>query len=545
MIGYRDDELENCFDTFIGFLHPDEKNVVLKYIERYLRGEMDEYNVEYRYRHKNGNYIWILARGEALRDEKGLPYRMAGSHTDITQRKESEKEIERTLLELEQVIDELHAANDRADELRQAAERANAAKSEFLANMSHEIRTPMNGIIGMIDLMITTNLSEEQKKYAEVVKVSGEKLMAIINDILDFSKIEANKLALEMVAFSVKEVVEESIELFSRSAREKWLALVSEVDSDIPYRVVGDPNRLRQILLNLIDNAVKFTSQGGVDVRVKVVDQNDEKIRVKFSISDTGVGIPEEAKKWLFNAFTQADGSITRKFGGTGLGLAISNQLVGLMNGKLDFFSQEGEGSQFFFSVEFALAPEESTGSHNHSEKACEADSPGSETSDRNSQINFHFKALLVEDNQTNQIVAGAMLESLGLTVDIAGNGVEAVNMVLEKNYDIVFMDCQMPELDGFAATSMIRSSGLESLARLPIIAMTAGALAGDREKCLASGMNDYIAKPFRMSELENMIGRWLVDGTSASAPDKTIEQVDLSSIFNYEQVLERLMNNS
>jgi len=541
MIGYQDEELENNFDTFIRFLHPDEKNVVQKYIERYLRGEIEEYNIEFRYRHKKGHYIWVLARGEALRDENGLPYRMAGSHTDISKRKEAEKEIERTLLELEQVIDELHAANDRADELRQAAERANAAKSEFLANMSHEIRTPMNGIIGMVDLMLTTDLNDEQKKYAGVVKVSGEKLMAIINDILDFSKIEAKKLALELVPFSIKKVVEESIDLFSRNASEKGLSLVSDVDSRIPVRVIGDPNRLRQILLNLIDNAVKFTSRGGIKVRVNSVEAVAEKQRIEFSISDTGVGIPEDAKKWLFTAFTQVDGSITRKFGGTGLGLAISYRLVELMNGKLDFNSEEGHGSEFFFSVEFAKVTEEPM------EKLFNADTGAGFSDSESARIprNFHFKALLVEDNQTNQVVAGAMLESLGLDVEIAGNGVEAVNLVLEKKYDIVFMDCQMPELDGFAATSMIRSSGLESLACLPIIAMTAGALAGDREKCLASGMNDYIAKPFRMIELENMISRWLVDGTASATEIKPNDQGDSVSVLNYEQVLERLMNNS
>ncbi len=551
MLGYRENELADSFAALISLIHPEEKSVFEKFLESYLHGETDEFSIEFRCRHKSGTFGWYQARGLALRDHSGKPYRMAGSLTDITARRDAEREIERTLLELEQVIDELHLANDRAEELRKSAEKASVAKSEFLANMSHEIRTPMNGVVGMVDLLLKTPLNEDQKRYAEVVKTSSEKLLAIINDILDFSKIEANRLDLEKVDFELLPVIDEVVDLFSLAASEKKIGLKVDADEKIPQVVVGDPNRLRQVLLNLLGNAVKFTETGSVTIKVTCEDYQKSKTKLRFAVIDTGVGIPEEAGKNLFSAFTQVDGSITRKFGGTGLGLAISRQLVELMGGHLAFTSKVGEGSEFFFQIPFRVVskkqrskPEQNNQQVENLPKETPRPMP---TKDSPSQDKKALKALLVEDNETNQIVASTMIENLGFVVEIAGNGVDAVNMMLEKEFDMVFMDCQMPELDGFAATRMIRNSGLENNRRVPIVAMTASALAGDREKCLDAGMNDYIAKPFRIHELEEVIRRWVELETKDSishllGPEPS--QAD-SEIFNYGDVLQRMMNNA
>jgi PAS domain S-box-containing protein len=550
MLGYNERDLSDSFDSLISLIHPEEKSVFEKFLESYLHGETEEFSIEFRCRNKGGNYGWYQARGLALRDGDGRPYRMAGSLTDITARRDAEREIERTLLELEQVIDELHSANDRAEELRKSAEKANVAKSEFLANMSHEIRTPMNGVVGMVDLLLKTPLNEDQKRYAEVVKTSSEKLLAIINDILDFSKIEANRLELENVDFELLPIVTEVVDLFSLAASEKKIELKVEVANEIPKMLVGDPNRLRQVLLNLIGNAVKFTETGSVTIGVTCEDRQKKKAVIRFAVVDTGVGIPEEARKSLFSAFTQVDGSITRKFGGTGLGLAISRQLVELMGGHLDFSSKVGVGSEFFFSIPFKITQkkkeeitEEVVPQRSDLPEDRPLPLPKNDSTPSDKKV---LKALLVEDNETNQIVASTMIENLGFMVEIAGNGVDAVNMMLEKHYDMVFMDCQMPELDGFAATRMIRNSGLENNRRVPIIAMTASALAGDREKCLDAGMNDYLAKPFRIHELEEVIRRWIElnpDDTLANFQGPLPGQVD-SEIFNYSDVLQRMMNN-
>ena len=544
MLGRESEDYQDLFDVYQKLLHPEDRGPALKTLNSYLQGELDEYSLEFRMLHKQGHYVWILARGEALWNSKGVAYRMAGSHTDISPRREAEKEIERTLLELEQVIDELHTANDSAVELRKAAEKANAAKSEFLANMSHEIRTPMNGVIGMIDLLLQTKLSDDQRKYADVVKNSGEKLLAIINDILDFSKIEAHKLELEKVKFHPGQVVKEVADLFVVAAKEKSIELNVDIASDLPETLVGDPNRLRQVLLNLVGNAVKFTAHGKIEVSVACKEITPGDVSLGFSVKDTGVGIPKNSRSSLFRAFTQGDGSITRKFGGTGLGLAISQQLVELMGGRLDFSSEEGIGSEFYFNIPFEKFQEK--GEETLSGNSVESDEVGQD--DILSSDVKGLRALLVEDNQTNQIVAATMIENFGLSVEVADNGVDAVNMMLEQNFDIVFMDCQMPELDGFAATSMIRNSGIEKNVKVPIIAMTASALAGDRERCLASGMNDYIAKPFRIHELEIVIKRWLKSGFRL--PEKAkINFVQTPSeednlTFNYSEVLQRLMNN-
>jgi hypothetical protein len=504
MLGFKDDELPNEFSSFADRIHPDEKSLVLKYLDQYLAGTINEYSIEYRMKHKDGHYVWVLARGEALRDKNNKPYRMAGSNTDISHRKESEKEIEKTLIELEQVIDELHAANDKANELRKIAEKANAAKCKFLANMSHEIRTPMNGIIGMSELLLKTELKEDQRNFASVIKSSGSKLLEIINDILDFSKIEAQKLDLDITSFEPRSLIFETIELIKPKAREKSLKIETHIDKEVPERLEGDSTRLQQVMLNLLSNAIKFTRKGKISVGIYIEELDEKSSTLKFSVKDTGIGITEDSKKDIFAAFTQVDGSITRKYGGTGLGLAISKRLVHLMKGTLEFTSKSGEGSEFFFIIKF--------------NKPETKELKISENLLKNRSIIKHeatdkkpdYFALLVEDNNTNRFVAEAMLESLGISTESVADGHKALKLLSEKQFDIVFTDWQMPGIDGFEVTAKIRALKEEKLSNIPIIAITASAMKGDKEKCLKAGMNDYISKPVKIEDIENVINKWL-----------------------------------
>lgn len=378
-----------------------------------------------------------------------------------------------------------------AEQETRTAAAASEAKSQFLAHMSHEIRTPLNGIIGITDILLQTSLSDEQQKYVKTIESSGEALLSIINDILDFSKIEANKLELESIDFSLKEICESLGRIFVAQLNEKNLSYTFKLDSNIPEYLNGDPLRIQQILLNLIGNSLKFTHQGGIHLDVSCL-QCQPDIQLEFRVIDTGIGIPQTKLHTLFEAFTQVDSSTTRKYGGTGLGLQISKRLIELMGGRIHVESQLGEGSTFIFTTH--LAPGSSVANQ-------------AAGTSRQLLPNTEKKILIAEDNQTNQIVISAMVKRLGYAFDMCSNGEEVIKALNSSAYSLVLMDCQMPILDGFQATKNIRQQA--AIKDIPIIALTAGATEKEREKCLEAGMDDFLSKPIKLGQLKDTLLKW------------------------------------
>jgi len=497
--------IHGCVDSrlstsqLIKIAHPEDRTAIEEAFARTLKNG-DLYDIEHRIiRQDTGEIRIVEARGFALFDSAGKAKSLIGAVQDITEDKRAEEALQQAM---------------------QKAEGANRLKSEFLANMSHEIRTPMNGVIGMTQILIDTELTEEQREYVAIIDTSAHSLLQIINDILDFSKIEAGKLDLQIEHFDLPSLIDSLIIGMTPQSHAKGLKLSCFVEPTVPTLLVGDPGRLRQVLINLVGNALKFTDQGEVAINISRVDE--EKTRgvclLRFSVRDTGIGIAPDKLARVFNPFTQADGSFTRKFGGTGLGLSITKKLVEMMEGEVGVNSREGQGSEFWFTARFGLPVNKlrntpsQTLAANENKRSGVAPPLRATREARSGLSDERCRILLCEDNTVNQQVGIGLLKRLGHWADIASSGVEAIEALRNAPYDLVLMDVEMPEMDGLEATRIIRSQEAADgkPKAIPIIAMTAHAMEGDRNKCLEAGMDDYVSKPVSSQTLAETLKRHL-----------------------------------
>jgi len=471
---------ERSVEGWAALLHPDERAMMVDYLKNEIIGQGKTFDKEYRIiRYDDHVERWMHGLGKLEFDAQGHPLKMLGAIQDISEQRERE----------------------------QALEAVSRTKGEFLANMSHEIRTPMNSVLGMAQLALRAEANPKQRDYLKKIQISGEHLLGIIDDILDFSKIEAGKLNLESVYFEFGAVIENLASVLAAKAEEKHLGLFFDIDPSISRYFRGDPLRLSQVLINLINNAIKFTEHGEIAVRARTVTESENDILLHFEVQDTGIGISKAEIPLLFQTFQQGDSSISRKYGGSGLGLAISKQLAILMGGEIGVESEPGKGSTFWFTVRLAKG--------NESEAMRSGD--GQEQED---MAAIHgARILLAEDSLFNQQVASEFLEDAGAIVSVARNGKEALDLLHLQHFDCVLMDMQMPIMDGLEATRLLRADA--SIARMPVIAMTANVSNKDRERCLAVGMDDFVSKPFKPHALYATLANWL--SARSSAPDGLI----------------------
>lgn len=495
LLGYTSSEIVG--HTTFEFMPSEDAPQVQAAMLRALADPGIPQKVELRFRHRDGSWRVLEGLGQARPTASGT-YHMIVNVRDVTNRKLAEERQQ-------MLLHELQAA-------REAAESATRAKSEFLANMSHEIRTPMHAVVGLTELLLESQLTEEQRRQLEMVRDSADVLLALLNDILDLSKIEAGHLTLETIPIDLPALVHSIADLLATTTRERGIVVRVDIGAGVPRYIRGDPTRLRQVLVNLLGNAIKFTNKGEVVVSVTFAGAHLEATQVRFAVRDTGIGIPADKLGLLFKEFSQIDASTTRRYGGTGLGLAIASKLVYLMGGELKVTSEVGHGSEFSFTIplQFEGAP---------------VPVAGQALPEARTQL----RILLAEDNAVNQEVALAMLHKRGHKVAVVANGKEAVDAIRQGTFDVVLMDIHMPEMDGFAATAAIRQ--LPGGAQLPIIALTADALDGEREHCLASGMSGYLAKPFQSRELFATVEQWPNTPAPQSAPLPPTLPVDIEGL--------------
>jgi PAS domain S-box-containing protein len=469
-------------DGWLGGVHPEDLESCQSEFSKAIANR-EPFERQFRLRRKDGQYRWIRDVGSPVFTGDGEFDGYIGAASDI---QDSREAVE---------------AMKRAQEQSEAASRA---KSEFLANMSHEIRTPMNGVIGMTELVLDTELTSEQKDLLSTVQYSAKVLLGIINDVLDLSKIEAGKIELSEINFDIHELVRGTVGTFKTRTDQKHISLLAEIAPSVPQFVYGDDVRIRQVIINLIGNALKFTPEwGGIVVRIDSKGDSPENFELHLSVSDTGIGIPEDKLNKIFEPFTQADGATTRKYGGTGLGLSIVQKIVDIMKGRIAVQSQEGVGSTFSVIIPLKYAD---AGALRVEQPACLAMNVEKKILDEKARV------LVVEDNSVNQRLAKALLEKMGCIVDIAENGQHAVEIIKDakEDYRVIFMDCQMPILNGFEATQIIRDREKSIQKHVPIVAMTANAMSGDRELCLDAGMDDYVSKPLDKQILNSVLNKYI-----------------------------------
>ncbi len=491
LFGYRDDEISNTSEWWMANIFPEDRDVALDNFAKHLADPNHPYDQIVRYRHRDGSSVWVRCRGLAVRNERGEPIRLLGCHTDVTALKRAEEDLQRQAAELR--------------DARDAAERANQAKSIFLANVSHEIRTPFNAVIGTTELLGDTGLTPVQHEHLDAIRESAEALLDIINDILDFSKIEAGKLVSEQVPFRLRDRLENLVKSLAPRLHGRPVAMVSDVAPDAPDALVGDARLLRQVLANLLSNAIKFTARGEIVLHVRRQELTDDAVTLEFAVADTGIGIPQDKQRVIFEEFVQADASTTRQYGGTGLGLAIASRLAGVLGGSIGLESEPNRGSTFHFTARFGLGA-----------------AGGVETRrDREPIVGLRpLRVLLVEDSVANQRVATGMLERVKHTVRVVTDGAAAVEACAAERFDVVLMDLQMPRMDGYEATRAIRRREQEQGApRTPIVALTARASMGNEALCLSAGFDGYLPKPYRSRELLDAIAAQVEGTGQAVAP--------------------------